>query len=131
MRGSFLHNRVMLDRIAARYLARGAIVRRECPTRDGRDTGYVDLCIDEDGRRWVYEAELGPQRVPNGLTKARELGANVLTFVAPNGSVLSRIRRALRQMGDTHGLTVRVLTLGALLKELDGPTDSQGHGNGG
>ena len=58
MRGSFLHNHVLLGPLEAHFRGIGAQCWRECPTCQGRGAGFVDLFVAYQTDRIAIEAEL-------------------------------------------------------------------------
>ena len=88
MRGSFLHNKILLDP-PERYLRElGASVWREFPTGPGRDAGFVDLFAQYRSLRIAVEAETtSSARLVKDVAKAVTLNADVLFIIVPNRRV--------------------------------------------
>ena len=122
MRGGLLHNQVLLRPIEDLVVCRGATVRREAPTRPGRQAGFVDLFITYRSFRIACEAELTSARVNNDLQKAVALCADMLLIVVPTARVARAARAKLRRADckyEGKGLTVLVKTLGQAIQQLN------------
>lgn len=121
MRGGFLHNKVLIEPIAAFFLAVAGTVYREYATGPGRDAGFVDLFVEYGLERIVCEAELSADRVPKDLAKAAALNATLLLIVVPNARVARSVRaRASTVAVDPAGANIEkwILPLGVALQRL-------------
>jgi hypothetical protein len=119
MRGGFVHNRVLVERLDAAFRAVGARTRLEYPIGPGTPSGFVDILATKDGVRVVCEAELRARRVEHALRKAVQLDADYLLVVTANGRTARAIRARLARAGLLPGVeTPRqfILTLGQALQ---------------
>lgn len=119
MRGDFVHNQVMARPIEAALQLKGYPTFREYPVRPGQRPSAVDLATRIN--RWfvLFEFERTADRVGNDLTKAEQVGADLLNIVVPDATVRTRVRRALARLGHTGGGSpprIQVMTLGAALQ---------------
>ncbi len=115
MRGSNLHNHILLDGIEHQFRLLGGLTRREQPTRSGRSAGFIDLFIRLGKHRIACEAELTADRVLNDLHKATEIGATHLLIVCPRTSVARSVQSRLDREGFAGTLDCWVLPLGKML----------------
>ena len=118
MRGGFLHNHVLVQRLAQAFRTAGAGVLLEQPVRTGRNGGYVDLLASWPERLIAVEAECRPDRVPHDLVKARDLQADHLWLVAPNVPAKAALRRCLARLAPVSSFLVLCLTLGEALARI-------------
>ena len=119
MRGGFVHNRVLVDRLDAAFRAVGAKTLLECPTGPGTPRGFVDILATMDGVRIVCEVELRANRVELAVRKAVALDADYLLLVTPNGRTARAIRARLARADALPGVEMPpefILTLGQALQ---------------
>lgn len=95
MRGGYLHNEAIGERLRGALAALGAPHSIEYPVGPGRRAGAVDIYVELGGVRVACEIELGPGRIHQDLRKASALGADLLLIVAPTAQVARAIRRRL------------------------------------
>lgn len=117
MRGGYLHNRLLVEPVAARFEVLGAVVHREhhCTA------GYMDLLIEGKAWRIACEAELRAARVGRDLAKAVALQVDLLLLVVPTRRVALLVEHKLERTTRSLGLTlppIVVIPLGALLQRL-------------
>jgi hypothetical protein len=97
MRGSHLHNVLLLAPIEEHFARIGATVHREFWTRSPALSGFVDLFVLHRDNRLVFEAERSAARVDRDVRKATQLEATYLLFIVPVPRVGSAVRRSLRR----------------------------------
>jgi hypothetical protein len=122
MRGSYLHNTLLVAPIAALLRRAGAEVRLEYPGGRGRKAGYVDLFAEWDNWRIVCEAELLTKRIPHDIAKAVTLQADLLLIVVPDGRRARVAQQAVwraRALVRSEGLTIWTLAPGPALRRLE------------
>lgn len=114
MKGGYVHEHILLDRLqdAARRL--GLSTARQLRTANG---GYVDLLLESASSRIAVEAELTPRRVLRDVAKAAVINANELWIVVPTVRQGMAVQRLLDRMPPPVG-QVFVLTLGGALQRL-------------
>jgi len=95
MRGGFLHNEVLLAPLAALVRAAGVECFAEFQIRDGRNSGFIDLYFEGNGRRVAVEAETRSERERNDVFKALQVNATHLLIVTPDSRTAAAIRRRL------------------------------------
>src|SRR6185295_12804275 len=95
MRGGFLHNDAMAERLRATLTKLGARFWTEHPAGPGRRAGAVDIYAELGRSRIAIEIELGPRRIHQDLEKALALDVDLLLVVAPTATVARAIRRRL------------------------------------
>ncbi len=115
MRGGFVHNRVIVDRLEAAFRAAGADTYREYPTGPRPPRGFVDLAVTKNGVLVVCEAELRATRATLAVDKAVALHADVVLLVVPNRTVALAILNRLGHRARLDRPAVCVLTLGRAL----------------
>lgn len=125
MRGKFLHNTVLISRIAALFHQTDATIYHEYPTGPGRTAGFVDLFILYKTWRFAVEAELSADRVSNDVAKAIALRADLLLIVTPNSRVATAVRRQVQRLRSNqrglvipNWLTIWSLPLGPAIQRL-------------
>jgi hypothetical protein len=120
MRGSWLHNQVLVQRCVAAMRSAGAEVRTEVSVNGGRAGGYVDAFARIDGRILVVEAERSLRRLEDDCRKAQDLGAELLVIVLPTRSMADRAARLLRTGTGhrTHRMKLWILPLGTAIARL-------------
>ena len=122
MRGGFLHNRVLVDRLEATFQAMGAQTWRESWVSLGDRCGYVDLIADWRGAVAACEAELSADRVYNDISKALAIRASALLIVTPTRPIADAISRKLARLhaGSLRrpGLVIKVLPLGVAVQRV-------------
>lgn len=119
MRGSYLHNRILIEMLYLRFLEAGADAQREVPVRVGSALGFVDLLVEFGDFRIVVEAECSARRISADLAKAMAVDSDELWIVVPNLKVRNSVLRRLVQMCvrvNRGGLFV--LTLGQALQRV-------------
>jgi hypothetical protein len=95
MRGGYLHNRALAQRLTTTLEDLGARFWIEYPAGPGRRAGAVDIYIELGEARIACEIELGPGRIDQDLRKASALSVDLLLIVAPTPDVARAIRRRL------------------------------------
>ena len=119
MRGSYLHNHILLDPIEEHFRLLGARTRREHPTRKKLAPGFVDLFIEWREHRIVCEAELSARRVLWDLEKAKALDATLLVIVVPRRVVAEAAwRRVKHSSTSSSNVQFWILPLGPALQRL-------------
>lgn len=131
MRGGFIHNDVLVNRLLQAFEVEGWSCDTEMPVRMGEAFGFIDLVAEMDGYCIAVEAELSAKRIDRDLQKAQALHAAELWIVTPNARVVGAVRRTLHRMDvrlahnedglldlfgrnqGANGLAVFVLTQGA------------------
>ncbi len=119
MRGGFVHNRVLVDRLDAAFRAIGAATWLECPIGPGFPRGFVDILATREGVRVVCEVELRANRVDHAVRKAAWLNADYLLLVTPNGRTARAIRARLARADSRAGADKPqefILTLGQAIQ---------------
>jgi len=119
MRGGFLHNRVLVDRLDAAFQAVGASTRLEFPTGPTSPRGFVDILATLGSVRVVCEAELRANRVAWAVQKAVWLDVDYLLIVAPDRPTVRAIRARFDNLGtelDVEPPREFILTLGQALQ---------------
>ena len=117
MKGGFIHECVLLDKVESRFAEQGFQAERQVATHRGQGAGYADLVINLGSSKLVIEAELSAKRIRNDLKKARALKAQGLWIVVPNRKVASSVRKHLRKLNVREiDPWLCVLTLGQALE---------------
>ena len=122
MRGGYLHNDVLIDRMDTEWGMIGAQTSREAAVTDdqGRTTGYIDLLVRLSSGLIAVEAELTPRRIPRDLEKAETLAVTELWIVVPDVRVRRLVKRRLQRSRATlFSGEVFVLTLGEALQRVN------------
>ena len=121
MRGGYLHNHVLVDRLDAAWRSVGASTAREIAITDdyGQISGYTDLLARLGPYLIAMEVELSCRRVARDLEKAMALAVTELWIVVPSIRVRRSVERRLQRLGPDpkHGI-VFVLTLGQALQRV-------------
>ncbi|CAG0986308.1 hypothetical protein PHYC_02043 [Phycisphaerales bacterium] len=99
MRGGFVHNKCLIDPVAACSRDMGLPIALEVPVGPGRRAGHVDLVVGEGDFRIAVEAECTPRRVDNDLGKAARLGVQELWIIVPSPRVGRAIVGVLYRSG--------------------------------
>lgn len=119
MRGTFLHNEVLIQPLDLAFCFIGALTFREWYVNDCETKGYVDLWVEMNGFRIAVEAELTSKRVAHDLRKARALHADELWIVVPTVRVARAVHRKLNTLASTGmGPEVFFLTQGQALQRV-------------
>ena len=71
MRGSYLHNDVLIDPLVEAFRSFGATTRLESYVNDGTVVGAVDLLVEQPHVRIAIEAELSSKRIGADLRKVK------------------------------------------------------------
>jgi hypothetical protein len=119
MRGGFLHNTVIVDRLDVAFRAVGATTRLEYPIGPGRPRGYVDILATLGSVRVACEAELRAERVGFAIRKAAWLETDYLLLVTADGRTARAIRARFDSVvaqGDVAPPPEFILTLGQALQ---------------
>lgn len=116
MRGAYLHNIVLVDRIAQLLRSRGVTVHTEHYLGPG--VGFADLLAQRNGVRVLIEVERTPARVPGDIAKAIAVHAPLLFIVTPDARIARACSRRVARLGPLpSSLVVHVFPFGpALLK---------------
>ncbi len=117
MRGGFVHNRVLVARVAAFFLLLTDRVYLEHPVGSGRHAGFADLFVLFGSHRIVCEAELSADRIHRDVRKAELLEATRLLIVVPRPPLVRAVHRRLAQLAPVR-FEIWVGTLGVILKRL-------------
>ena len=119
MRGSHLHNSVLIDPLDEAFRSFGATTRRESYANDGSVVGAVDLLVEQPHVRIAIEAELSSKRVDRDLRKAAAVRADELWIVVPTVRLVRNVRRKLATLPAAPlWLDVFVLTQGQALQRV-------------
>lgn len=121
MRGGYLHNDILTERLDAAWRSVGASTAREIAITDdeGRVCGYTDLLVRHGPTVIVVEVELSGRRVVRDLQKAVALHATELWIVVPNARVRGAVTRKLRRIPEKpEDPTICVLSLGQALQRV-------------
>ena len=97
MRGSNLHNHILLDAVEEHLASGGWTTRREHLVALPDGMGAIDLLAERGGERLAIEVELTPDRVLRDVQKAIAIQAVELLIVTPNAAVRKAVRRRLRR----------------------------------
>lgn len=116
MRGTYLHNTVLVDPIAQHLRSRRVTVYTEHYLGPG--VGFADLLAQRDGVRVLIEVEQTPARVPGDIAKAIAIPAPLLFIVTPDARIARACLRRVARLGPfPRSLVVHVFPFGpALLK---------------
>ncbi len=98
MIGGFVHERVILDTLEQQAHEVGAQTKRQAKTRSGCSKGFMDLVIEDAGKRIGIEAELSAKRIANDLRKAMELQLSELWIVVVDRRSVKAVRHSLKRM---------------------------------
>ncbi len=119
MRGSYLHNDVLIDPLDEAFRSFGATTRRESYVNNGSVVGAVDLLVEQPHVRIAIEAELSSKRVGRDLRKAAAVRADELWIVVPTVRLVRSVRRKLATLPSAPiWLDVFVLTQGQALQRV-------------
>ncbi len=119
MRGGYLHNQIILIRLAKAFEAVGGRTQFEASVRMGTQWGFVDLVVLIDEVLIAVEAENTARRIDGDLKKAAALGADQLWIVTPNRRVAQSVcRQRQRLAGTAFEGQVFVLPLGVALQRV-------------
>lgn len=117
MRGTYLHNRVLVGQIA--QLLRNRRVTVSTEHHIGPGLGFADLVAQRDGVRLLIEVERSPARVGNDIAKAVAARAPFLFIVTPDARIARACSRRIARLGPTpSSLTVHVFPFGTALLKL-------------
>src|SRR5882672_6039634 len=119
MRGGFLHNRVLVERLDVAFRSVGATTRLECATGPTSPRGFVDILATLGSVRVVCEAELRADRVECAVRKAVWLDVDYLLIVTPDRRTARAIRARFDDLGaelDVEPPPEFILTLGHALQ---------------
>jgi hypothetical protein len=119
MRGGWLHNHVIVERLDVAFRAVGATTRLECATGPTRPRGFVDILATLGSVRVACEAELRADRVDVAVRKAVWLDVDYLVLVAPDHRTAHAIRARFDSLGaDLGGVAPPefILTLGQAIQ---------------
>ena len=121
MKGGYVHEIVMLERLEQMFDERGFETMRQVRTRSGRKTGYADLVVTYGSSKLLVEAEMSSKRIVNDIQKAQDLGAAWLWIVVPNPKVRRSVRKQLLNlaMNDMEPW-ICVLTIGQAVQRVKG-----------
>ena len=98
MRGGFIHNDVLVNRLLRSFEVEGWSCDTEVPVRMGETIGFIDLVVERDGYCIAVEAELSARRIDRDLQKAQAIRAAELWIVTPHARVSGAVRRAFHRM---------------------------------
>ena len=119
MRGSHLHNEVLIGPLARAFESFGATTHRESYVNAGGVVGAVDLLMEQPQIRIAIEAELSTRRVGRDVQKAVAVRADELWIVVPTVRLVRNVRRKLATLPTTPSwLDVFVLTQGQALQRV-------------
>ena len=119
MRGSHLHNKVLIDPLARAFESYGATAHREFYVNALGVVGAVDLLVEQPQVRIAIEAELSVRRVGADLRKAVAVRADELWIVVPTVRLVRGVRRKLATLPAAPSwLDVFVLTQGQALQRV-------------
>lgn len=119
MKGGYIHERLLLDRIERLFRERGFEVQKQVGTTKGMCARYADLVVNIGPHRLVVEAETSSTRVKGDLEKASEMSATWLWIVVPNRKVADSVRKQLRILNvrETEPW-LSILTLGQAIERV-------------
>ena len=119
MKGGYIHERLLLDRIERLFRERCIEVEKQVSTIKGKRARYADLVVKIGPHRLVVEAETSSMRVKGDLEKANEMSATWLWIVVPNRKVADSVRKQLRTLNvrETEPW-LSILTLGQALERV-------------
>lgn len=121
MKGKFAHNQLLITPVAAELQRQGAAVHFEYAIGPRGRGGAVDVLAVYAGRRFVFEAERSPDRVPRDMEKAARLAAARLVIIAPDAAMAKAVRRKLarlRVLGRLPRMPICCLTIGVALQQI-------------
>ena len=119
MRGTYLHNEVLIDPLDRAFRSFGATTRLESYVNASGVAGAVDLLVEQPQVRIAIEAELSVRRVGRDLRKAIAVRADELWIVVPNVRLVRSVRRKLSTLPATPiWLDVFVLSQGQALQRV-------------
>lgn len=119
MKGGYIHERLILDRIERLFKEQGVEVQRQVATVKGQHTRYADLIVRIGSHRLIVEAEMSNRRIEGDLQKAKEVSATWLWIVIPNRMVADSVRRRLRELNVREKEPwLCVLTLGQAVERI-------------
>ena len=117
MRGTYLHNRVLVSQISQLLRSCGVTVHAEHHL--GAGLGFADLFAQRDGVRVLIEIERSPARVGNDIAKAVAARVPFLLIVTPDARLARACTRRIGRLGPTpSSLTVHVFPFGTALLRL-------------
>ena len=119
MRGTHLHNQVLIGPLDEAFRSLGGATTREYYINTGGVVGAVDLLVQQDHIRLAVEAELSVKRIGHDLRKATALRVDELWIVVPTVRLVRGVRRKVATLPlPPPWLDVFVLTQGQALSRV-------------